>query len=78
MDDAPFIGAFDATKNNVWLIDPLARTVEVHRLEAGQWMVVSAHAGDDPLRAEPFGAVALDPSRWWLAETAAGSVSRPA
>ncbi len=50
---------------HLWLIDPLVRTVEVFRLEAGRWVVASTHGGDEALRAEPFDAVALDPSRWW-------------
>ncbi len=62
---------------HVWLIDPLARTVEVYRLEAGRWMVASAHAGDDAVRAEPFGAVALEPSRWWLGPSGAAGLSQP-
>jgi Uma2 family endonuclease len=51
---------------HLWLLDPLARTLEVHRLERSSWVVASTHSGVEPLRAEPFGAVELDPSRWWL------------
>lgn len=51
---------------HLWLLDPLTRTLEVYRLEAGRWVVASVHGGDEPVRAEPFDAVALDPALWWL------------
>lgn len=49
-----------------WILDPRARTLEVYRLEGERWIVAATHAGDEPLRAEPFDAAALAPSRWWL------------
>lgn len=51
---------------HLWLLDPLARTLEVHRLESGRWVVAATHGGDGPLRAEPFDAVELTLGRWWL------------
>jgi hypothetical protein len=30
----------------------------------------ATYGGDDPIHAEPFDAVALSPSRWWLPEPA--------
>jgi Uma2 family endonuclease len=51
---------------HLWLVEPLARTLEVYRLHDGQWVVVSAHAGNQHVRAEPFAAVELEISRWWL------------
>jgi Uma2 family endonuclease len=53
-----------------WILDPRARTLEVYRLEGERWIVAATYADDDPIRAEPFDAVALTPSRWWLAGTA--------
>ncbi len=50
----------------VWLVDPIARTVENHRLEAGRWLVASTHAGDEVARIEPFDAIELRLARWWL------------
>src|SRR5262245_37369035 len=58
---------------HLWFIDPLARLLEIYRLDGGRWVVAGAHGGGDLLRAEPFEAAALDPSRWWPA--AAGSVA---
>ena len=51
---------------NLWLLDPLAHTLEVYRLEADGWFVVSTHAGAERVRVEPFDAVELDMTRWWL------------
>ncbi len=50
---------------HLWLVDPSARTLEVYRLEAGRWVVASVHGGEEPVRAEPFDAVALDACGWW-------------
>jgi Uma2 family endonuclease len=51
---------------HLWMVDPVARTIEVYRLEGDRWVVVGAHGGTDPMRAEPFGEVELDVSRWWI------------
>jgi Uma2 family endonuclease len=51
---------------HLWLLDPDARTLEVYRLEAGRWVVVGTFGGNATVRAEPFEALQLDLSRWWL------------
>jgi Uma2 family endonuclease len=51
---------------HLWIIDPIIRTLEVYRLEGGRWIVAATYGGDDPVRAEPFDAVTLEPARWWL------------
>jgi len=51
----------------LWLVDPIARTLEVYRLEGGRWVVASTHGGADIVRAEPFDAVEIAIDRWWLA-----------
>jgi Uma2 family endonuclease len=51
---------------HLWIVDPIARTLEVYRLEGERWIVAGNHGGTAPLRAEPFDAVTVDPSRWWL------------
>ena len=51
---------------HLWLIEPLERTLEVYRLEDGRWIVAGTFGGSEAVRAEPFGAVALDLGRWWL------------
>jgi Uma2 family endonuclease len=54
------------TVRHLWFVDPLARTLEVYRLEDDRWIVASTHGGDDVVRAEPFDAVAVELERWWL------------
>jgi len=50
----------------LWLVEPLAKTLEVYRLENGRWVVASTHSDSERVRAEPFDAVELDIARWWL------------
>jgi Uma2 family endonuclease len=50
---------------HVWLVDPLAQTLEVLRLNSGQWTIVSTWAGVDVVRAEPFDALELDLTWLW-------------
>lgn len=50
---------------HAWLIDPALRTLEVLRLEAGAWMIVSAHEEDEKVRAAPFEAVEVDLAPLW-------------
>jgi len=50
----------------LWLVDPLARILEVYRLEGQRWIVVGTHGGAERVRAEPFEAIEPDMSRWWL------------
>ncbi len=52
----------------LWLIHPSLQTLEVYRLEGQHWVVVSSHVGAESVRAEPFDAIELDMSRWWLEE----------
>jgi hypothetical protein len=48
-----------------WLIDPLARTLEVLKLENGRWTILASHAGDEVARAEPFDAIELGLAVLW-------------
>ena len=52
----------------LWLIHPSLQTLEVYHLENQHWVVASSHVSADSVRAEPFAAIALDMSRWWLEE----------
>jgi len=53
---------------HLWLVDPLARTLEVYRLETGRWVVAGVHGGDARVRVEPFAAIEIALARWWLPE----------
>lgn len=55
-----------AEVRHLWIVDPLARTLEVFRLETGRWSQISAHADAETIRAEPFDAIELDLAGWWL------------
>jgi Uma2 family endonuclease len=50
---------------HAWLVNPLARTLEILRLEGERWVVAASHGGEDTVRAEPFEAVAIElPAVW--------------
>jgi len=51
---------------HLWFVEPQLETLEIYRLEAGRWVVLGVHAGDDAIRAEPFDAVELRLGRWWM------------
>lgn len=48
-----------------WLIDPVAQTLEVYRLESGHWVVVATHGAEDRVTAPPFEATMLELGRLW-------------
>jgi Uma2 family endonuclease len=49
-----------------WLIDPLAGTLEVLRLESGRWTILAAHAGAEVVRADPFAEIEIDLQALWV------------
>ena len=50
----------------LWLVNPIHRTLESYRLVASRWTLLATFVGDQTVPAEPFEAVALDISRWWV------------
>ncbi|MEI6669170.1 MAG: Uma2 family endonuclease [Acidobacteriota bacterium] len=51
---------------HAWLVDPVARTLEVLRLEGGRWSILATHLGDEVVRVEPFVEVEFElASLWW-------------
>jgi Uma2 family endonuclease len=50
---------------HAWLVDPALQTLEVFRLEGGRWVLLGTHAGDEVVRAEPFGAIDLELGLLW-------------
>ncbi len=52
---------------HVWLIDPLAQTLEVLRLDAGSYRIVGAWSGDAVVHAEPFDALGIALTELWTA-----------
>ena len=51
---------------SLWMIDPLARTLEVQALQDGRWVLVGAYADTARVRAVPFEALEIDLANWWL------------
>ena len=50
---------------HAWLIDPIARTLEILRLEADRWRIVMTHTGEATVRAEPFDAIEFSLAEFW-------------
>ena len=49
----------------IWLIDPVAQTLEALRLDGDGWIVAGNYGGDQMVRVAPFEAVELDLSSLW-------------
>ena len=56
--------------SHAWMVDPIAQTLEVLRLEGGRWTILSTSSGLTTVRAEPFDAIELDLSLLWEDESA--------
>lgn len=54
---------------HLWLIDPVARTLDAFLLEAGKWVVIGLFVQNDRVRVEPFEETSLDLSDLWLEGT---------
>ena len=50
---------------HAWMIDPIARTLEVLRLENGRWTIAATWSGMETVTAEPFASIELDLSLLW-------------
>lgn len=50
---------------HLWIVDPLAQTLEVYRREGKQWVVVASYGADDQVQPEPFDAVPFDLGALW-------------
>lgn len=49
----------------VWLVDPLARTLEVLERTGPRWTILSSHRDDERVRARPFDAIELELGLLW-------------
>lgn len=50
---------------HIWLLNPIAETLEAYRLEHGRWVLLATHVGDVTARIEPFEVVELELWRLW-------------
>ncbi|MEZ4403561.1 MAG: Uma2 family endonuclease [Kofleriaceae bacterium] len=56
--------------DHAWLVDPLARTVEVlRRTPEALWLIVGVWSDGAVVALEPFAAVELDLAAWWAEVT---------
>ena len=46
--------------SHLWLVNPIAETLEAYRLEQGRWLLLDTHAGDVSARIEPFDAIEVE------------------
>jgi len=52
---------------HVWLVDPIAKTLEVYSLDSDRrWRDVRVYEGDARVRAQPFEAIELDLAGLWV------------
>ena len=51
---------------HAWLIDPLARSLEVMSLDAGQWTQLGGYESEAKVRAAPFDAIEFDLGALWI------------
>jgi Uma2 family endonuclease len=50
---------------HIWLVDPIAQTLEVCRRESGRWVQLGAWIGDAKVCAEPFDSFELELAALW-------------
>ncbi|HYO69380.1 MAG TPA: Uma2 family endonuclease [Archangium sp.] len=50
---------------HLWHVDPLARTLEIFRLQEDPWVLVQSFSGEERVRAEPFEALELELALLW-------------
>jgi hypothetical protein len=50
---------------HAWLVDPLARLLEVLRLDGGRWVIAATHGGAEVVHAQPFDAIDLELAALW-------------
>lgn len=49
----------------VWLVDPIARMLEVLRLDGAHWVMAQVAGADEKVRAAPFDAIELELGALW-------------
>lgn len=53
---------------HAWVIDPVAKTLQVFRRQDKMWLIVATFEGEEKARAEPFDAIEIDLTNLWGAE----------
>jgi hypothetical protein len=66
LDRAKKMPAYAREKvGHLWLVNPIARTLEVYRRTDEQWLLLGTHEGATRIQAEPFEAVELELGPLW-------------
>lgn len=73
---SPSTASFDRVKKmrvfarekvgHAWLVDPIARTLEVYEQSEGRWILLSAHEGTETVRVAPFAEIDLVLPDLWV------------
>ncbi|WP_437554949.1 Uma2 family endonuclease [Sorangium sp. So ce367] len=50
---------------HAWLLNPVAQTLEVYRLDDGRWSLLDTYEGEEVVRPEPFEVVELPLAALW-------------
>jgi Uma2 family endonuclease len=50
---------------HIWIVDPIAKMLEVYRSESERWTLIATHSDGDKVRAEPFDAIEIDLAILW-------------
>ncbi len=75
-DRADKLGIYrDAGVEWIWLVNPIARTLEILKLRDGLFVQHATYRGDASVRAEPFDAIELMLGDLWLPSTAQSGVT---
>jgi Uma2 family endonuclease len=51
---------------HIWLIEPVAMTMDAFALESGRWVLLASFAENDKVRAEPFQEIEISLEDLWL------------
>ena len=62
---------------HVWLVDPIARMLEVYRLVGTHWQLAAIFGGEDAVRAEPFDVIEIPLSALWIPTPAEPETAAP-
>lgn len=54
---------------HIWLIDPLAMTMDAFRLESGRWVLLASFSENDKVRVEPFQEIEIHLEDMWIGAT---------
>lgn len=49
----------------LWLVDPIAKFLDVFELQNGRWLLLGSYVEDDKVRAAPFAEVEIDLAGLW-------------